>query len=238
LLDLPDWLSQHRTQQRQHQQRQPVRQVQQPEPQRRLKKFEPLLVGTKHSSQAATQPGYISAARPYISKTVYYLDNISTNTTADDIANFVSKMGVTVLSCSRVNPRRNHWQRQHDIIPQNRYTFRICIPRKESEKFLCADRWPAHIAVSKWIFSKKERHPPHQQHLTETERESERRLNSSEPPQAAPSGGTTTAAAAAARDPTLTNTTSDTEQQLRTNSAPDDATLVDMDQTVIQHGQD
>jgi len=230
--------TQHRTQQRQHQQRQQVRQVQQP--QRRLKKFEPLLVGTKHSSQSETRPGYISAARPYISKAVYCLDNISTNTTADEIANFVSKMGVTVLSCSRVNPRRNHWQRQHDIIPQNIYTFRICIPREESDKFMCADRWPAHIAVSKWIFSKKERHVPHQQHLleSETERKSERRLNSSEPPQAAPSGGTTTAAAAAARDPTSTNTTSDTEQQLRTNSAPDDATVVDMDQTVIQHGQD
>jgi len=81
--------TQHRTQQRQHQQRQQVRQVQQQ--QRRLKQLEPLFVGTKRSSQAAIRPGYISAARPYISKSVYSLDNISTNTTADDIANFVSK---------------------------------------------------------------------------------------------------------------------------------------------------
>jgi len=123
---------------------------------RAIKSTAPMIVGTKKSNPAAaTHPGYITAAKPYIGKSVHCIDNVSINVSAEDMAHYVSKLSVTVLSCSEVAPRRTRWQQQNDIEPTGRKAFRLCVPREERDKLLDADRWPAHIAISDWIFSKK-----------------------------------------------------------------------------------
>ena len=76
--------------------------------------------------------------------------NVSTN----DLCEFVHNLGVTVLSCHLVKPRRTRWQQEQRIWPV-RSTFRLCIPREETDKLLIADAWPDHVAISAWQFLKK-----------------------------------------------------------------------------------
>ena len=71
------------------------------------------------------------------------------------MARFVSRLGVTVLSCHQVEPRRSQWQRLQGIKIKDRKAFRLCVPREESDRMLNADAWPAHIAITAWRFGKK-----------------------------------------------------------------------------------
>jgi hypothetical protein len=136
---------------------------------------------------------------------VYCIDNVSTDASVGDIALFVSKMGVTVLKCNGCNPRRTRWQWNQGIMPTDRNAFRICIPREESEKFLCADRWPAHIGITPWIFRKRKPGHPEQHDNAPTERTQsgaqslqQQRVTTHSTPAATTGGATVVAAAAAA----------------------------------------
>jgi hypothetical protein len=110
----------------------------------------PMLVGKKPNDTT------IKAAKPYVGKSVYCIDNLMTTVSEDDVTTFVENLGVTVLSCFRAKPRRSNWQRLHGIEPE-RGTFRLCIPREESDRLLRADAWPAHIAVTAWRFTKRKK---------------------------------------------------------------------------------
>jgi len=133
----------------------------------RPKKGERLLVGKKINSQQTasnnnntTQRGginNIAAAKPYLSKAVFCIDNVGTNITADDMEEFVKAMDVRVVTCNQVPPRRPQWQRARGIKPTDRHAFRLCIPRDDCDKFLDADKWPEHISICRWIFKKNSR---------------------------------------------------------------------------------
>jgi len=116
---------------------------------RQQKARAPILVGNKRLGNAD-----IMAAKPYIGKSIYCIDNVKRNVTEEDMMRFVDKLGVTVLTCHSVPPRRSKWQKMKGIEP-DRKTFRLCVPREESEKLLNADVWPAHIVITAWRFSKK-----------------------------------------------------------------------------------
>ena len=94
----------------------------------------------------------IKAAKPYISKATFCVDNVSTHVTVESMIKFVNAMDIDVLGCYDVNPRRTYWERVHGITPADRKTFRLCIPREDSERLLDPQRWPAHISVSLWHF--------------------------------------------------------------------------------------
>ena len=117
---------------------------------RRSGKKIPMMIGTK----SATNVDYITAAKPYVSKAVYCVDNVSTSVGADIMQTFIEQHGVTVLSCHSVKPRRSRWQREAGVFPKGRNTFRICIPREQSDKLLKPDIWPSHITVTPWVFTK------------------------------------------------------------------------------------
>jgi len=141
------------------------------------------------------RPSYIVAAKPYISRAVCCIDNISTDATAED--SIVSKMGLTVLSRILCDPRRTRWQRMQGITPTDRNAFRICIPREESEKFLCADRWPAHIGITPWIFTKRKPDKvPTNRPQSDAQSVQQRRITIQSTP--AVTGGATAAVSAAA----------------------------------------
>ena len=97
----------------------------------------------------------VMAAKPFIGKAVFCIDNVARIASEDDVTRFVTKLGVTVLSCHRVQPRRSRWQREQKIVPDDRSAFRLCIPREESGKMLNADAWPEHVAITAWRFGKK-----------------------------------------------------------------------------------
>jgi len=103
----------------------------------------------------------VGAAEPYLSKAVFFcVDNVATNVDQSSLALFIESLGVRVITCCRVKPRRPQWQRRRNIIPDDRNTFRLCIPRIDCDNLLNADAWPEHIIISRWIFSKNPRPNP------------------------------------------------------------------------------
>ena len=114
----------------------------------------PMIVGNKSTDVSSPSSTRITAAKPYISKVVYCIDNVSESVDEDDMKDFVIKHGVQVLSCHLVKPRRSRWQRESGIIPTGRHTFRLCVPREQSSHLLKPDFWPSHITISPWVFSK------------------------------------------------------------------------------------
>ena len=60
---------------------------------------------TGKSKQAAGEK--FAAAKTYVKKAVFCIDNLNTSVTADDIRKFVTgHMSVSVFSCFKVKPRR------------------------------------------------------------------------------------------------------------------------------------
>jgi hypothetical protein len=112
------------------------------------------IIGRSRASVNENSARLISAAKPYISKATFCVDNVSTNTSIESMVQFVTAMDIDVLGCYEVNPRRTYWQRQHEIYPDDRKTFRVCIPKEDSGRFLVPKKWPAHISVSLWQFRK------------------------------------------------------------------------------------
>jgi hypothetical protein len=130
--------------------------------QQQHRKNSPLIIGKRPSSDSSLPAisGRIVAAKPYLSKAVFCIDNVSTSVTDNDLKQFVASMNVTVLTCHAVKPRRSRWQRLAGITPTDRKAFCLCIPREESSILLNANIWPAHISISRWIFSQKTHHRP------------------------------------------------------------------------------
>jgi hypothetical protein len=130
-----------------------------------------LLVGRKPCMQKQNQQNCsnnISAAKPYLGKAVFCVDNVAANVDVDDMHQFVTSIGVRVVTCNKVPPRRPLWQKRRGIIPHDRCTFRLCILRVDVDKLLNADIWPENISISRWIFSKNPRPPTSEEIETST----------------------------------------------------------------------
>ena len=133
----------------QQQQRQATSQIPRAQTVRR-----PLMVGTGSSNtqtSSDTQPRVQAASQP-LWKAVYCVDNIATTVTETDLKDFVTGLGVQVVSCFEVRPRRAPWQVRRNIVPDSRKTFRLCIRRQDDKKLLNAASWPSDISISKWFF--------------------------------------------------------------------------------------
>ena len=63
------------------------------------------------------------------------MDNVSIDVTVESLINFVATMDrpTDVLGCYDMNHRKTNWAWQHGISPVDRKTFRLCIPREDSE---------------------------------------------------------------------------------------------------------
>jgi hypothetical protein len=129
-----------------------------PHPHQRQSKRIPTVYGRSRNVNIGDTngAGQIFAAKPYVGKATFCVDNVSLTATIETMASYVAAMDIDVLGCYEVNPRRTLWQRQNDIYPNDRKTFRICIPKEDSKHFLDPRMWPAHIAVSQWRFKKKQ----------------------------------------------------------------------------------
>lgn len=111
---------------------------------------------SRDSASNHNRQNVIAAAKPYLNKATFCIDNVSTEVTELAMAKFVAAMDIDVLGCYNVNPRRTRYQRLHGIMPTDRKTFRLCIPREDTKRLLNAQLWPAHISVSRWRFKKRE----------------------------------------------------------------------------------
>ena len=105
-----------------------------------------LLVGKKHTDGTQLVGSKLTAAKPYLGKAVFCVDNVSIDVTVDDLSRYVRDMDV--------KPRRSPWQRQAGITPADRNTFRLCVAREDVDKLLNDEMWPEHISISSWTFLK------------------------------------------------------------------------------------
>jgi hypothetical protein len=85
---------------------------------------------------------------------VYCVDNVGMATGENELVEFVSSLGVRVITCHEVKPRQSAWQRKKKISPSNR-AFRLCINRADNNLFLQENVWPSDILISKWYFANK-----------------------------------------------------------------------------------
>jgi hypothetical protein len=117
------------------------------------------IVGRSRQIQSTAASGNqgrgVAAAKPYISKATFCIDNVSTAITDVEMTKFVEAMDIDVLGCYKVKPRRTFYQRQHGIQPTGRNTFRLCIPREDTKRLLDPQKWPAHILITEWQFKKR-----------------------------------------------------------------------------------
>lgn len=121
------------------------------------------VIGKKRADTTLPFRPKLTAAKPYLGKAVFRVDNVSTDVNEDDLSRYVCNMGISVISCYKVQPRRAPWQRQAGIMPRDRSTFRLCVAREDVDKLLNDQMWPEHISVSSWIFFKSRQQQQQQQ---------------------------------------------------------------------------
>ena len=106
------------------------------------------------SSSGSTS--HLVAARQF--KALFCVDNVGECIEVNDLVQFVSSLGVRVISCFKVKPRISIFQRENRIKPAHS-TFRLCINRADTEQLLQASKWPSDILISEWFFSRKTHAP-------------------------------------------------------------------------------
>jgi len=92
----------------------------------------------------------LAAARKYMKKSVFCVDNVSMCYSAEDIKSFVSSMAIDVVSCFEVKPRRRRSDNDDDAI--NRKAFRLCINAADRQRLLDPAKWPDSVMVFEWFF--------------------------------------------------------------------------------------
>ena len=114
----------------------------------------PLLIGKKSNDNELIHDT-VTAAKPWVNKAVFCIDNVNKSLTETDIEQFVTAMSVRVVSCHKVKARRTLHERRNNIVPTDHNTFRLCIFKDDVDALLVADKWPSDIAVSEWFFTGK-----------------------------------------------------------------------------------
>jgi hypothetical protein len=134
----------------QHQQQQPPQQRQQQQDRRqpaentqeRRKRGLQLIKG-----RSSANIGGIAAAKVFIDKAVFCIDNVSTSVTCEDLKRFVGRLEVNVLSCFRTQPRL----RRGETRPiSGRCAFRLCIAASDRDRLLDGNAWPDSVVISEW----------------------------------------------------------------------------------------
>ena len=108
-----------------------------------------LLVGRKSDAVA------VSAAKSLMPrKYVYYVDNLSTSVSSKDLVSFVESLGVRVMNCYEVKPRRSAQQKREMKTDDGRRAYRLCINRADRTAMLQADMWPKDVIIKRWYWRK------------------------------------------------------------------------------------
>ena len=131
------------------QQQQPSQQMQSgSSQQQRRRRAGRLLTGTSNSSATTHR---IVAAKTFVKKAIFCIDNVSTSVDIDGLKQFVESLSVAVISCFATNPRR----RRGESLPiKDRKAFRLCIADSDRDRLLNADLWPDSVTISDWFRGK------------------------------------------------------------------------------------
>ena len=83
------------------------------------------------------------------------MDNVSLETSIEELCRFVSSLKVKVVFCFEVKNRLSAWQRRtDDACSGDHKTFRLCIAKADSSKLLQSNAWPSGITIAPWFKAK------------------------------------------------------------------------------------
>ena len=91
----------------------------------------------------------LTAAKPQ--KLVVCVDNVAPNLSETDLTEFVSSLGVRVLTCFKVKPRLPLRLRERKFTV-NHSTFRLCINKADQHLLLNSEVWPEDIVIKRYFF--------------------------------------------------------------------------------------
>jgi hypothetical protein len=117
------------------------------------RKSKPLLVGRR-----TDESNKVSAAKSFERKFVYYVDNLNETVNTEDLTSFVAKLGVRVINCFEIQPRRSAQQKRDNFVDTNRRAFRLCINKADKLNMMKPDMWPADVLIKRWYWRKDENH--------------------------------------------------------------------------------
>ena len=134
---------------------QPSRPVTQQQPtQQKARKGKPRMFG-----KSFINDGHISAAARLFKRAVFCVDNVDLSCTADNMTDFVRKLGVEVVSCRDAKPRRRRQYPMNGLDGAEPGTthkaFRLCINAEDETRLLNPSFWPDSIVISDWYFTQK-----------------------------------------------------------------------------------
>ena len=112
-----------------------------------------LLIGKMIDSGTASHfaSHNIAAAKPLLKKAVYYIDNVDSSVSIDDMREFVTSLSVEALSLFETKPRRRSKLSSSSALHDGK-AFRLCINKDHRDRLLDDSRWPAYVSISEWFF--------------------------------------------------------------------------------------
>jgi hypothetical protein len=114
----------------------------------------PLIIGKKSVSLSPSNAtSKLIAAKPFMEKSVFCIDNLHSSVTIEDVLEFVTNgLKINVVSCFETQPRK----RRSDTLIADHKAFRLCINRDDRDRLLDASKWPVYVSVSDWFFKSRQ----------------------------------------------------------------------------------
>jgi len=117
---------------------------------RRRVRRAPLVIGKGKTEAQSNNDEKMGAAKPIFKRAVFCIDNVKTTFTAEDMQKFVEDLGITVLSCIKVDSRRRRYETKKDA--EDRNAFRLCIKAEDRKTLIDGDKWPEYVCGSEWYY--------------------------------------------------------------------------------------
>jgi uncharacterized OsmC-like protein len=100
----------------------------------------------------------LSAAKKLFKKAVFCIDNLKADCSESDLAEFIERLGVNVITCSVSKTRLRRNETHEDDAVKARRAFRVCIDAEYTDRLLDPLAWPDSVVISEWYFKQTMQH--------------------------------------------------------------------------------
>ena len=83
-----------------------------------------------------------------VPKAVFFLGNIDSSYTVNDIETYLLELDIRTLTCFELKPRENQ--------PEDNKSFRVCIIAEDKNKLFNRDNWPVGVTLREWRHKPKD----------------------------------------------------------------------------------
>jgi len=118
---------------------------QQPQQSRTVEQTRHQRGGRLMKGSSVTRVQRIAAAKVFVDKAIFCVDNVHRSASVDDLKDFVTGLHVNVLSCYSTRPRR---ARGESRPVTDRSAFRLCVAAADRDRLLDSSKWPDSVVIS------------------------------------------------------------------------------------------